>query len=185
MVFEGYQYGYNGSHIIYSNGTGIAFMNVHGALDSYRFITFLHLTPFFLTTVSNGWFHVGKEAKFGDNVSKMLLMGIKDHYNALWCGHGFRHNVRKIDRWMSRGQLERKANIPRDMFSRRTYCVPSDDHWNNMCTDPTQYAPLVAYCVCRVHKMLQRSILCMQGTQYATKRSILCRGAFCGPTKPI
>ena len=22
----------------------------------------------------------------------------------------------------------------------------------------------------------------MQGTQYATKRSILCRGAFCGPT---
>ena len=30
--------------------------------------------------------------------------------------------------------------------------------------------------------MLQRSILCMQGTQYATKRSILCRGAFCGPT---
>ena len=24
----------------------------------------------------------------------------------------------------------------------------------------------------------------MQGTQYATKRSILCRGAFCGPTKP-
>ena len=51
-----------------------------------------------------------------------------------------------------------------------------------VCTDPTQYAPLVAYCVCRVHKMLQRSILCMQGTQYATKRSILCRGAFCGPT---
>ena len=33
-----------------------------------------------------------------------------------------------------------------------------------------------------VHKMLQRSILCMQGTQYATKKSILCRGAFCGPT---
>ena len=30
--------------------------------------------------------------------------------------------------------------------------------------------------------MLQRSILCMQGTQYATKRSILCRGSFCGPT---
>ena len=25
----------------------------------------------------------------------------------------------------------------------------------------------------------------MQGTQYATKRSILCRGAFCGPTGPI
>ena len=24
----------------------------------------------------------------------------------------------------------------------------------------------------------------MQGTQYATKRSILCRGAFCGPTRP-
>ena len=68
------------------------------------------------------------------------------------------------------------------MFSRRAYCVPSDDHWNNICIDPTQYAPLVAYCVCRVHKMLQRSILCMQGTQYATKRSILCRGAFCGPT---
>ena len=33
--------------------------------------------------------------------------------------------------------------------------------------------------------MLQRSILCMQGTQYATKRSILCRGAFCGPTVHI
>ena len=33
--------------------------------------------------------------------------------------------------------------------------------------------------------MLQRSILCMQGTQYATKRSILCRGAFCGPTLPL
>ena len=28
--------------------------------------------------------------------------------------------------------------------------------------------------------MLQRSILCMQGTQYAPRRSILCRGAFCG-----
>ena len=58
-------------------------MNVHGVLDSYRFITFLHLTPgvspFFLTTVSK----VGKEAKFGDNVSKMLLMGIKDHYNTI------------------------------------------------------------------------------------------------------
>ena len=25
----------------------------------------------------------------------------------------------------------------------------------------------------------------MQGTQYATKRSILCRGAFCGPTRLI
>ena len=25
----------------------------------------------------------------------------------------------------------------------------------------------------------------MQGTQYATKRSILCRGAFCGPTAHI
>ena len=25
----------------------------------------------------------------------------------------------------------------------------------------------------------------MQGTQYATKRSILCRGAFCGPTVPF
>ena len=33
--------------------------------------------------------------------------------------------------------------------------------------------------------MLQRSILCMQGTQYATIRSILCRGAFCGPTEGI
>ena len=30
--------------------------------------------------------------------------------------------------------------------------------------------------------MLQWNILCMQGTQYATKRSILCRGAFCGST---
>ena len=53
MVFDRYQDGYNGSHIIYSSGTGIAFMNVHGVLDSYRFITFLHLTPdvspFFLT----------------------------------------------------------------------------------------------------------------------------------------
>ena len=61
-------------------------MNVHGVLDSYRFITFLHLThgvsPFFLTTVSKGCF-VGKEAKFGDNVSKMLLMEIKDHYNTI------------------------------------------------------------------------------------------------------
>ena len=25
----------------------------------------------------------------------------------------------------------------------------------------------------------------MQGTQYATKRSILCRGAFCGPTEQL
>ena len=62
-------------------------MNVHGVLDSYRFITFLHLTlgvsPFYLTTVSKGLFHVGKEANFGDNVSKMLLMGIKDHYNTI------------------------------------------------------------------------------------------------------
>ena len=45
MVFEGYQDGYNGSHIIYSNRLGISFMNVHAVLDSYRFITFLHLTP--------------------------------------------------------------------------------------------------------------------------------------------
>ena len=30
--------------------------------------------------------------------------------------------------------------------------------------------------------MLQRSILCMQGTQYAPPGSILCRGAFCGST---
>ena len=45
MVFEGCQDGYNGSHIIYSNGTDIAFTNVHVVLDSYRFITFLHLTP--------------------------------------------------------------------------------------------------------------------------------------------
>ena len=28
-------------------------------------------------------FMSGKEAKFGDNVSKMLLMGIKDHYNTI------------------------------------------------------------------------------------------------------
>ena len=34
MVFEGYQDDYNGSHIIYSTGAGIAFMNVHGVLDS-------------------------------------------------------------------------------------------------------------------------------------------------------
>ena len=65
MVFEGYQDGYNGSHIICSNGTGIAFMNVHGVLDSYRFITFLHLTPgvspFFLTTVSKVDFMSGKK----------------------------------------------------------------------------------------------------------------------------
>ena len=58
MVFEGYQVGYNGSHIIYSNETDIAFMNVHVVIDSYRFITFLHLTPgvspFFFTTVSKG-----------------------------------------------------------------------------------------------------------------------------------
>ena len=40
MVFDGYQDGYNGSHIIYSNGTGIAFMDVHVVLDSYRFISF-------------------------------------------------------------------------------------------------------------------------------------------------
>ena len=25
----------------------------------------------------------------------------------------------------------------------------------------------------------------MQGTQYATKRNILCRGAFCGPTELV
>ena len=81
--------------------------------------------------------------------------------------------------------VRKKANIPRDMFSRRAYCVPSDDHVNNICTDPTQYAPLVAYCVCRVHKMLQWSTLCMLGTQYATKRSILCRGAFCGSTAAL
>ena len=28
MVFEGYQDGYNGSHIIYSNGTGIALKDI-------------------------------------------------------------------------------------------------------------------------------------------------------------
>ena len=102
-------------------------MNVHGVFDSYRFITFLHLTPgvspFFLTTVSKGGFHVGKEAKFGDNVSKMLLMGIKDHYNTIICGHGFRHKVRKIDRWMSRGQLERKANTTRHVFKKSILCT--------------------------------------------------------------
>ena len=38
-------------------------------------------------------------------------------------------------------------------------------------TCPTQYAP-----------DLRGSILCMQGTQYAPRESILCRGAFCGPT---
>ena len=58
MAFDGYQDGHNGSHIIYSNGTGIAFRNVHVVLGSYRFITFLHITPefppFFLTTVSKG-----------------------------------------------------------------------------------------------------------------------------------
>ena len=32
MVFEGYQDGYNGSHIIYSNGLGIAFINVQVVL---------------------------------------------------------------------------------------------------------------------------------------------------------
>ena len=58
MVFDGYQDGYNGSHVIYFNGTGKAFMNVHVVLDLNRLITFLHLTPgvspFFLTTVSKG-----------------------------------------------------------------------------------------------------------------------------------
>ena len=40
MVFEGYQIGYNGNHTIYSNGTGIAFMNVHVVLDSYSSLHF-------------------------------------------------------------------------------------------------------------------------------------------------
>ena len=31
--------------------------------------------------------------------------------------------------------------------------------------------------------MLQLSILCMQGTQYATKRSILCREHFVDPQR--
>ena len=125
----------------------------------------------------------GKKPNLETTSPKYCWWGLKTTIIQLWCGHGFRHKVRKIDRWMSRGQLEKKANIPREMFSRRAYCVPSDYHWNNICTDPTQYAPLVAYCVCRVHIMLQRSILCMQGAQYATKRSILCRGAFCGSTR--
>ena len=124
----------------------------------------------------------GKKPNLETTSQKYCWWGLRTTIIQLWCGHGFRHKVHKIDRCMSRGQLEKKANIPRDMFSRRAYCVSSDDHWNNICTDPTQYAPLVAYCVCRVHKMLQRRILCMQGTQYATKRSILCRGAFCGST---
>ena len=33
--------------------------------------------------------------------------------------------------------------------------------------------------------MLQGSILCTQGTQYAPSGSILCRGAFCGSTKHV
>ena len=33
MVFEEYQDGYNGSHIIYPNGTGLAFINLHVVLD--------------------------------------------------------------------------------------------------------------------------------------------------------
>ena len=44
MALEKYQDGNNGSHIIYPNGTGLALMNQHVVLDSYRFITFLHLT---------------------------------------------------------------------------------------------------------------------------------------------
>ena len=87
MVFEGYQDGYNGSHIIYSNGKGTAFMNVHGVLDSYRFITFLHLTPgvspFFPYYGFQRLISCREKAKFGDNVSKMLLMGIKDRYNTI------------------------------------------------------------------------------------------------------
>ena len=76
MVFERYQNGYNGSHIIYSNGTGIAFMNVHVVFDSNRFISFLHLTP----RVSP--FSLLRFPKV-DNVSKILLMGIKDHQNTI------------------------------------------------------------------------------------------------------
>ena len=62
-------------------------MNVHGVLDSYRFITFLHLIPAFphfsLLRFPKVDFMSGKKAKFGDNVSKMLLMGIKDHSNTI------------------------------------------------------------------------------------------------------
>ena len=65
----------------------------------------------------------GKEAKFGDNVSKMLLMGIKDHYNTIMMRAWHRHKVRKIDRWMSRGQLERKANTTRRVFLKSILCT--------------------------------------------------------------
>ena len=88
MVFEGYQDGYNGSHIIYSNGTGIAFMNVHGVLDSYRFITFLHLPPpafphFSLLRFPKVDFMSGKKPNLETTSPKMLLMWIKDHYNTI------------------------------------------------------------------------------------------------------
>ena len=45
MVFEKYQDGYTGSHIIYPNRTCLAFMNLYVLLDSHRIITFLHLIP--------------------------------------------------------------------------------------------------------------------------------------------
>ena len=38
-----------------------------------------------------------------------------------------------------------------------------------------QYATMVVYCVGRVHKQLSGSILYRQGTQYASRGSILCR----------
>ena len=39
-----------------------------------------------------------------------------------WWGF-FRHKVRKIDRWMSRGQLERKANTTRHVFKKSILCT--------------------------------------------------------------
>ena len=68
--------------------------------------------------------------------------------------------------------VRKTANILRDIFQEEHIVYPRT-------TTEITYVPTLHNIV---HKMLQRSILCMQGTQYTTIRSILCRGAFCGST---
>ena len=65
----------------------------------------------------------GKKPNLETMSPKCCWWGLKTSIIQLWCGHGFRHKVRKIDRWMSRGQLERKANTTRHVFKKSILCT--------------------------------------------------------------
>ena len=68
-------------------------------------------------------FMSGKKPNLETTSPKCCWWGLKTTIIQLWCGHGFRHKVRKIDRWMSRGQLVRKANTTRHVFKKSILCT--------------------------------------------------------------